>query len=104
MANSFFQKISRAIVGKSRVDDNTLDAIEEALVESDMGVDTTLKVIDRLEERVSKDKFVSFDELGGLLRSEISALVPDWDASGEPLHKPYVILVVGVNGVARPRQ
>ena len=101
MANSFFQKISRAIVGKSRVDDNTLDAIEEALVESDMGVDTTLKVIDRLEERVSKDKFVSFDELVGLLRSEISALVPDWDASGEPLHKPYVILVVGVNGVGK---
>ena len=101
MANSFFQKISRAIVGKSRVDDNTLDAIEEALVESDMGGDTTLKVIDRLEERVSKDKFVSFDELVGLLRSEISALVPDWDASGEPLHKPYVILVVGVNGVGK---
>ena len=101
MANSFFQKISRAIVGKSRVDDNTLDAIEEALVESDMGVDTTLKVIDRLEEKVSKDKFVSFDELVGLLRSEISALVPDWDASGEPLHKPYVILVVGVNGVGK---
>ena len=101
MANSFFQKISRAIIGKSRVDDNTLDAIEEALVESDMGVDTTLKVIDRLEERVSKDKFMSFDELVGLLRSEISALVPDWDASGEPLHKPYVILVVGVNGVGK---
>ena len=101
MANSFFQKISRAIVGKSRIDDNTLDAIEEALVESDMGVDTTLKVIDRLEEKVSKDKFVSFDELVGLLRSEISALVPDWDASGEPLHKPYVILVVGVNGVGK---
>lgn len=101
MANSFFQKISRAIIGKSRVDDNTLDAIEDALVESDMGVDTTLKVIDRLEERVSKDKFMSFDELVGLLRSEISALVPDWDASGEPLHKPYVILVVGVNGVGK---
>ena len=59
MAISFFQKISRAIVGRSRVDDDTLDAIEEALIESDMGVDTTLKVIDALEERVSKDKYMS---------------------------------------------
>ena len=65
MAFSFFQKIGRAIAGKSRVDDDTLDAIEEALVESDMGVDTTLKVIDALEERVSRDKYMSFDELVG---------------------------------------
>ena len=64
MAMSFFQRISRAVIGKSRVDDDTLDAIEEALVESDMGVDTTLKVIDALEERVQKDKYMSFDELG----------------------------------------
>ena len=81
MAMSFFQRISRAVVGKSRVDDDTLDAIEEALVESDMGVDTTLKVIDSLEERVAKDKFMSFDELVGLLREEIGALV---DESVEP--------------------
>ena len=64
MAISFFQRISRAVIGRSRVDDDTLDAIEEALVESDMGVDTTLKVIDALEEKVAKDKYMSFDELG----------------------------------------
>ena len=101
MALSFFQKIGRAIAGKSRVDDDTLDAIEEALVESDMGVDTTLKVIDNLEERVQKDKFMSFDELVSILRDEIAALVPD---SGEPFDfskKPYVVLVVGVNGVGK---
>ncbi len=98
---SFFQRISRAVVGKSRVDDDTLDAIEEALVESDMGVETTLKVIDSLEERVAKDKFMSFDELVGLLREEIGALV---DESVEPFDfskKPYIILVVGVNGVGK---
>lgn len=100
MAISFFQKISRAVAGRSRVDDDTLDAIEEALVESDMGVDTTLKVIDNLEERVSKDKYMSFDELVGLLRDEISALVPE-TSPREDSHKPYVILVVGVNGVGK---
>ena len=101
MALSFFQRISRAVIGKSRVDDDTLDAIEEALVESDMGVDTTLKIIDNLEERVERDKFMSFDELVGLLREEIGALVGD---SVEPFDfskKPYVILVVGVNGVGK---
>lgn len=101
MALSFFQRISRAVIGRSRVDDDTLDAIEEALVESDMGVDTTLKVIDALEEKVAKDKYMSFDELVGMLRSEISGLI---DARGEPFDfskKPYVILVVGVNGVGK---
>lgn len=101
MAISFFQRISRAVAGKSRVDDNTLDAIEEALVESDMGVDTTLKIIDNLEERVAKDKFMSFDELVSLLREEISKLV---DEEREPVDfskKPYIILVVGVNGVGK---
>ena len=77
MAFSFFQKIGRAIAGKSRVDDDTLDAIEEALIESDMGVDTTLKVIDNLEERASRDKYMSQDELRGMLRDEISKLIPD---------------------------
>lgn len=103
MAISFFQRISRAIVGKSRVDDNTLDAIEEALVESDMGVDTTLKIIDNLEERVEKDKYMSFDELVGLLREEISLLVPDSADLQETMAGtvPYVILVVGVNGVGK---
>ena len=89
------------MIGKSRVDDDTLDAIEEALVESDMGVETTLKVIDALEERVERDKFMSFDELVGLLREEIGALVGE---SVEPFDfskKPYVILVVGVNGVGK---
>ncbi|MBO4469869.1 MAG: signal recognition particle-docking protein FtsY [Bacteroidales bacterium] len=102
MAISFFQKISRAIVGRSRVDDETLDAIEEALIESDMGVDTTLKVIDALEERVSKDKYMSKEELTAMLREEIGALMQganrkfDLDSA-----KPYVILVVGVNGVGK---
>lgn len=100
MAISFFQRIKRAVVGKSRVDDSTLDAIEEALVESDMGVDTTLKIIDNLEERVSKDKFMSFDELVDDLRSEISQLIPD-AAPRSTEAKPYVILVVGVNGVGK---
>ena len=101
MAMSFFQRISRAVVGKSRVDDDTLDAIEEALVESDMGVDTTLKIIDNLVERVERDKYMSFDELVGLLREEIAKLV---DEDKEPFDfskKPYIILVVGVNGVGK---
>ena len=102
MAISFFQKISRVIVGRSRVDDDTLDAIEEALIESDMGVDTTLKVIDALEERVSKDKYMSREELTAMLREEIGGLMEganrtfDLDSA-----KPYVILVVGVNGVGK---
>lgn len=100
MAFSFFQKIGRAIAGKSRVDDDTLDAIEEALIESDMGVDTTLKVIDNLEERVSKDKFMSQDELRGMLREEIESLIPDTPA--QPVQsKPHIILIVGVNGVGK---
>lgn len=101
MAISFFQRINRAILGHSRVDDDTLDAIEEALVESDMGVDTTLKVIDALEERVEKDKFMSFDELVGLLRDEIGKLIPDAHSCPEEAKSPYVILVVGVNGVGK---
>jgi fused signal recognition particle receptor len=101
MAMSFFQRISRAVIGKSRVDDDTLDAIEEALVESDMGVETTLKVIDSLEERVERDKFMSFDELVGLLREEIGSLVGESVAPFDFSKKPYVILVVGVNGVGK---
>lgn len=101
MAISFFQRITRAVVGKSRVDDDTLDAIEEALVESDMGVDTTLKIIDNLEERVSKDKYMSFDELVSQLRDEISKLIDEPDLLFDFSRKPYVILVVGVNGVGK---
>lgn len=103
MAFNFFQKISRAIAGKSRVDDDTLDNIEEALIESDMGVDTTLKIIDNLEDRVARDKVVSFDELVGYLREEIAALL-DIDAPSSmniASAKPFVILVVGVNGAGK---
>ena len=88
-------------MGKSRVDDNTLDAVEEALVESDMGVDTTLKIIDSLEDRVARDKYMSFDELVAMLRDEISSLIDD---GGEPFDfskKPYIVLVVGVDGVGK---
>ncbi|MCQ2119209.1 MAG: signal recognition particle-docking protein FtsY [Bacteroidales bacterium] len=103
---SFFQRLSRAVVGKSRVDDSVLDAIEEALVASDMGVDTTLKIVDSLEERVERDKYMSFDELVGMLREEIGSLmdVETAPSSEEPLdfsHKPLVVMVVGVNGVGK---
>ncbi len=102
MAFNFFQKISRAITGRSRVDDDTLDAIEEALIESDMGVDTTLKVIDNLEERVARDKVVSFEELTGYLRDEIAALLETGATESLDLSKkPFVMLVVGVNGVGK---
>ena len=103
---SFFQRLSRAVVGKSKVDDETLDAIEEALVASDMGVDTTLKIIDALEDRVERDKYLSFEELVGFLREEIGALLDVDSAEGpvEPFDfskKPYVMMVVGVNGVGK---
>ncbi|HCY72960.1 MAG TPA: signal recognition particle-docking protein FtsY [Rikenellaceae bacterium] len=100
MAVSFFQRLSRAIVGKSRVDDNTLDAIEEALIESDMGVDTTLKVIDELEDRVSHDKFMTKGELFQMLREQIASLMNLPTPSVSDV-KPYVIMVVGVNGVGK---
>lgn len=102
MSFSFFQRVSRAIIGKVRVDDDTLDAIEEALIESDMGVDTTLKVIDSLEERVSKDKYTSHNELMGMLREEISSLMAPCEGGVDVSScKPYVFLVVGVNGVGK---
>ena len=100
MAVSFFQRLSRAIVGKSRVDDNTLDAIEEALIESDMGVATTLKVIDELEDRVSHDKFMTKVELFQMLREQIASLMNLPTPSVSDV-KPYVIMVVGVNGVGK---
>ena len=103
----FFKRLSRAIVGKSKVDDSVLDAIEEALISSDMGVDTTLQIIDNLEERVEKDKYLSMEELVGMLREEIAGLLDvDKEQTGvssslpfDFSHKPYVILVVGVNVV-----
>ena len=107
---SFFERISRAVVGKSKVDEDTLDALEEALIATDMGVDTTLKIIDNLEERVQKDKYVSFDELVDLLHDEIGKLL-EVSGDGTPADfdsmpfdfskKPYVIMVVGVNGVGK---
>ncbi len=103
---NFFQKLGRAIVGKSKVDDDVLDALEEALLSSDMGVDTTLKVIENLEDRVERDKYVSMDELVDLIRDEIGKLlnVDGDDAPVQPFDfskKPYVVLVVGVNGVGK---
>ena len=106
---NFFEKISRAVMGKSKVDDDTLDAIEEALIATDMGVDTTLKIIDNLEDRVQRDKFVSFDELVDLLHDEIANLLnvsgaETADEAPAPFDfskKPYVIMVVGVNGVGK---
>ena len=101
-----FEKLSRAVVGKSRVDEDTLDDIEEALIASDIGVETTLKIIERLEERVSRDKFMDSNELNSILREEIEALLNiDENYKGEiPFDfskKPFVILVVGVNGVGK---
>ena len=104
---SVFQKLSRAIVGKSKVDDEVLDSLEETLVTSDVGVDTTLKIIGRIEERISKDKYVDTSELNGILRTEISSLLqennaPDEESFSVPnTNTPYVIMVVGVNGVGK---
>lgn len=100
---SFLERITRAVAGHSRVSDDILDAIEEALVASDMGVDTTLKIIDNLEDRVERDKYMDAEELLDLIHQEISAVIGEEDG-GEPFDfskKPYVILVVGVNGVGK---
>lgn len=102
-----FSKLARAVAGKSKVDDEVLDDLEEVLITSDVGVDTTLKVIKRIEERVARDKYVSTSELNGILRDEIAQLLTEtgasdtdsWDLPTD--HKPYVILVVGVNGVGK---
>lgn len=106
---SFFQRLSRAVVGKTEVDDDLLDAIEEALIATDMGVDTTLRIIENLEERVRRDKYVSLDELIDILRDEIASLlnVKEGESSDDEVvpfdfsKKPYVIMVVGVNGVGK---
>ena len=101
---SFFQKLGRAITGKSKVDEDVLDALEEALLGSDMGVDTTLKLIDNIEERVERDKYVDMEELVALIRDEIALLVGKDDTPVQPFdfsHKPYVMLIVGVNGVGK---
>ena len=104
---SVFDKLARAVAGKSKVDDDVLDNLEEVLITSDVGVETTLKIIRRIEERVARNKYVSTSELNGILRSEIAALLAennsedndDWNLPTD--HTPYVILVVGVNGVGK---
>ncbi|WP_298236866.1 signal recognition particle-docking protein FtsY [uncultured Algibacter sp.] len=105
--SSFFGKLSKAVAGKSKVDDEVLDNLEEVLVSSDVGVNTTLKIIERIEERVSKDKYLGTDELNQILREEIAALLSETN-TGEEIEftvpqdkKPYVIMVVGVNGVGK---
>lgn len=104
---SFFSKLSKAVAGKSRVDDEVLDNLEEILISSDVGVNTTLKIIERIEERVSRDKYLGTDELNQILREEIAALLSETN-SGEDSEfeipankKPYVVMVVGVNGVGK---
>ena len=104
---SFFSKLTKAVAGKSKVDDDVLDNLEEILVSSDVGVNTTLKIITRIEQRVAQDKFLGTNELNLILREEISSLLSEIDA-GEatefviPIHtKPYVLMVVGVNGVGK---
>lgn len=104
---SFFSKIARAVAGKSKVDDDVLDNLEEVLVTSDVGVDTTLNIIQRIEARVARDKYVGTDELNAILRDEISSLLTENntdDTEGYDIpegKKPYVIMVVGVNGVGK---
>ncbi|MCK5815381.1 MAG: signal recognition particle-docking protein FtsY, partial [Flavobacteriaceae bacterium] len=104
---TFFSKLSKAVAGKSTVDDDVLDNLEEVLISSDVGVDTTLKVIDRIEARVAKDKYLGTDELNGILREEISGLLAETNIGNETEFKipentkPYVIMVVGVNGVGK---
>ena len=103
--NSIFDKISRAISGKSKIDDEILDNIEEALISADVGVNTTIKIIERLEKRIARDKYVSSDELHNIINQEIVALLSEQSQSGTSFENlpsnPYIILVVGVNGVGK---
>lgn len=103
---SFLSKITRAIVGKSKVDEEVLDQLEEILISSDVGVQTTLKIIERIQNRVSRDKVLNTDELNGILRAEIIGLLAENNAKFDapnpsPQNDPYVIMVVGVNGVGK---
>ncbi len=104
--DSFFSKLGKAIVGKDTVDDEVLDSLEEVLVTSDVGVETTLKIIDRIQQRVARDKYMNTAELNRILKEEVMALLSPPDASTAefdtpPDKKPYVIMVVGVNGVGK---
>ena len=105
---SFFNKLARSVVGKSKVDDEVLDNLEEVLITSDVGVETTLKIIEKIEERVSRDKFMGVEELNTILKEEIISLLEENNTSREvnfeiPKHEghPHVIMVVGVNGVGK---
>ncbi len=103
---SFFSKLSKAVAGKSKVDDEVLDNLEEVLITSDVGVDTTLKIIDRIEKRVAKDKYLGTAELNKILREEIAGLLAENESSNALKYspettKPYVVMVVGVNGVGK---
>ncbi|MBZ4677218.1 MAG: signal recognition particle-docking protein FtsY [Anaerophaga sp.] len=104
---SVFKKMSRAVVGKTKVDDDVLDSLEEVLISSDVGVDTTIRIIERIEERVARDRYVNTGELNKILREEIAALLAENENSDAgdfdlpPDKKPYVIMVVGVNGVGK---
>jgi fused signal recognition particle receptor len=104
---SVFSRITRAIAGKSKVDDEVLDNLEEILVTSDVGVETTLKIIERIQQRVARDKYVGTDELNRVLKEETAALLREnttrekFDFASDDLPKPYVIMVVGVNGVGK---
>ena len=105
--SSFFDKLSKAVAGKSKVDDDVLDNLEEVLVSSDVGVDTTLKIIDRIEARVAKDKYLGTTELNAILREEIANLLSETNTGNATefevpeQNTPYVIMVVGVNGVGK---
>lgn len=102
---SFFSRLGKAIAGKSTVDEEVLDNLEELLVSSDVGINTTLKIIDRITNRVARDKYLNASELDAILKEEIAALLheakPGLSATGDTLPKPYVIMVVGVNGVGK---
>lgn len=105
---SFLSKLTRTVAGKSRVDDEVLDELEEVLITSDVGVETTLKIIERIEKRVAKDKYLGTDELNGILKEEIARLLEENNSSDmqsvsipDVAEKPYVIMVVGVNGVGK---
>ena len=104
----FFSKLARAVAGKSTIDDDVLDELEEVFITSDVGVETTLKIIDRIRERVARDRYVNSSELNELLCDEITQMLADSENSvgedfqvPEGVEKPYVIMVVGVNGVGK---
>ncbi len=105
--SSFFSKLTKAVAGKSKVDDEVLDNLEEVLISSDVGVNTTLKIIQRIEKRVSQDKYLGTDELNIILREEIGSLLSETNSGNDseftiPINtKPYVIMIVGVNGVGK---